>query len=412
MSEKNTDFFQQFVDEYTNYSRNETLPTTADQDVKYGLLLQAERAKQLGYKIEYDMEPQGVFANGGGKELHWRDEVYDNSQQYRTYQCTKTISKNGATVYHKTQEETFYEIVTDYIHPEPIAEELYTCPNCGAIVQVKELEEGCPYCGSHFSMRELFPKVTNFFRVSDLDSNSKSEIKQSVYTCVIIFGLYAFFFLDLNSPTLPIQVIKSSLFGLLAGGFMGYLLWFCRSVGRNFYETGRAIGPLMGIMGSRKKFINYMRQYTPEFSYEYFSGKICSLIQTIIYSDSENQIPYYQGEALDDKFKDILESNMFGSPVLKKFTVNDDCVHLTLKVYMDNTHATKKGVKFTRDTYHVELYRKLRKPYQYNFSIHRVSCKTCNGSFDAGKHTDCPYCGSPYPYEEDEWIITKIETVN
>ena len=39
------------------------------------------------------------------------------------------------------------------------------------------------------------------------------------------------------------------------------------------------------------------------------------------------------------------------------------------------------------------------------FSIHRVSCPTCGGSFDAMHRIHCPYCGNPYDLKKKDWII-------
>jgi hypothetical protein len=39
------------------------------------------------------------------------------------------------------------------------------------------------------------------------------------------------------------------------------------------------------------------------------------------------------------------------------------------------------------------------------FSIHRVCCSTCNGSFDAMHQSNCPYCGNPYDLKKKDWII-------
>ena len=39
------------------------------------------------------------------------------------------------------------------------------------------------------------------------------------------------------------------------------------------------------------------------------------------------------------------------------------------------------------------------------FSIHRVSCPSCGGSFDAVYKRDCPYCGNPYDLKKKDWIV-------
>ncbi len=411
VNEKKKAFFQQFIDEYVQYSKDGSPPASAGQDVKYALQLQAERAKNLGYAIEYDIEPGDLLVTDGRYERHWKDGVYDNYQQFCSCKFTKTIYKDGKKVYHRKQNEIFYEIVTDYRNPRQMGEELYSCPGCGGVVKIKELEEGCPYCGSHFQMSELFPKVTNYFKAVDFTKTGrdlKIEIGTLMLLSILLVSIYVFFFVDLNTAALLGRVIKSILIGILPGALLGYFLWAGKTIGKSFIEAGRSLGPLFSILGSRGRFTSYMKRYSPDFSYEYFTSKVCSLFQTIIFSEDAAGIPFYQGEDPGDLFGTILESNMFGRPGLKSFRVEGDRVFLKVKVYMDNTCATEKGVKFARDVYYLDLYRNVAKPLNYNFSIHRISCKSCGGSFDAGRHADCPFCGTRYPLEEEEWIITKI----
>ena len=38
----------------------------------------------------------------------------------------------------------------------------------------------------------------------------------------------------------------------------------------------------------------------------------------------------------------------------------------------------------------------------------RFSAAVCGASFDAEKVRNCPSCGSAYPLEENEWVVTDI----
>lgn len=59
--------------------------------------------------------------------------------------------------------------------------ETYVCPNCGNITKIAALEdEGCAYCGTHFLMAQLYPKVTNFYILDNL-SVKKFGLRKLLY---------------------------------------------------------------------------------------------------------------------------------------------------------------------------------------------------------------------------------------
>lgn len=52
-----------------------------------------------------------------------------------------------------------------------------SCPNCGAVSNVRELLNGCKNCKTRFIMDDLFPKVTNFYFVKTYSLANKSTKK-------------------------------------------------------------------------------------------------------------------------------------------------------------------------------------------------------------------------------------------
>ncbi len=403
--------FEKFIEEYVQYSVDHTLPATGDQDVKYVLQLQMNRLKNKGYSIQYEYEPRGHFGEGGGLYIHWNDDIYDNFQQYRTCRLTRTIYRNGKVLQEKKQDTIFYQIITSSMEPQPPEDELYVCPSCGNVVRIKELVEGCSYCGTQFQASELFPKVSSFFHIRDhgkTDKEIKSGMKRTILPCIAIATMGSFLY-GLSQYESPIRLIFMTIIpGIIYGGLGGYLIYGGKLLGRLLFDAGKALQPVMNSAGSKKKFTEFMKQFTPDFSYDYFNSKVCSMLKTILFSETENQVPFYQGRPLDSSFKDILESNLSSNAAVRNFHVKGNYVSLTVEMYMDNIYATGNGVKSKRDIFSMKMCRNISRPLNYNFSIHKISCKSCGGSFDAGKHRNCPYCDTPYPIQDEDWLITEI----
>lgn len=79
--------------------------------------------------------PRGHFANGGGSTKYWSDNRYTNQLECRTCNLTRTFLRNGQVAYKKGQDEIFYEMITNVINNNVVADDFYTCPNCGRLVR-------------------------------------------------------------------------------------------------------------------------------------------------------------------------------------------------------------------------------------------------------------------------------------
>ena len=45
---------------------------------------------------------------------------------------------------------------------------------------------------------------------------------------------------------------------------------------------------------------------------------------------------------------------------------------------------------------------------EFGFSVKKVKCPCCGGSFDATRERHCAYCGEPYDMREDGWTIMEL----
>lgn len=411
--------FENFALDLESFTSTGTYPSDAGQDLKYGLELQFERLKEKRLKMRYGISPRGLSPDGHGAVRQWKDQKYVTRMEYRTCSLSREIYRDDRKVYEKKQKSIFYQFITDARNANAMGEEPYACPNCGAVSKISVLRSGCPFCKTYFSMQELFPKVTNYYFLPDV-SYTGQELKRTLIRvmlpCIVVSILaYTMLFYQGDAATKEgIARIVSALLpgvfaGVLFGGFVGYLLWAVVQVGSLFVQAGQSTPMLVNTAGSGKRFVSFMSQYSPEFSYEYFSEKVVSLLKMLIYSPNPSDLPYYEGEPLGDRFRNVIESSHAGAVALKRYGVQGDNCQVWVDVYLENLYDHGNRIVTKRETVRVELRRNVRKPIDMHFSIEKIQCKSCGASFNAAKMRNCTHCGTRYEIGDDDWIITRIK---
>lgn len=410
-------FFENFALDLQDFTNTGKLPVHGSQDANHSLELQWKRHERANLQMKYDFKPRGLFADYSPITKGWKDERYINHMECRTCLLKRSFFRDGHKVYENKKKFLFYQITTNVNYSDAAAEDLYTCPSCGAISQIKTLQKGCPYCGSCFEISELFPKITNHFFIEDLGKTShesKRGVRRSIFLCSLVFCIIntiCIFSVPEEHENLFQLLFNGILLGCLAGLIIGYIGFAFLTIGHISKNALKALPMAADTAGSRKRFVSQMRQYSPEFSYEYFSGKVVSLLKMIIYAENPQELPYYMGPPVDDLFSNIMDSSYTGAVALKHFQMQGDFACVTVNVYMENIYLNKKRFKQQKDIFRIYLMKNIRKPIDYNFSIERIQCKSCGRSFNAALQKNCPNCYSLYEIGDDDWIVVKISKI-
>ncbi len=406
------DMFETFAVEFKEFTQTGRLPNSCDQDMKYCLELQRERQKEKGLIMKYEFVPRGHFAESGGIGRGFEDERYKTRMEYRTCRWERTLYKGKKKIFQSKENTLFYQMITDTQDSQLAKEDNYVCPNCGAISKVRELINGCSYCGTFFEMEDLFPKTTNFFMIKDHGYTEK-EIKGSIFktmlpcilVCIVIF---TFSYNTQNEWGLLLNLIPGVLAGVFGGGIIGYILWAILKISSLFSEAGKSISMAVSATGSGKRFEMQMKKFSPEFSYEYFTGKVISMLKMIIYAKEPEELPIFDGkDTKRELFSDIVDSYYRGALALKSFQVQGDYCYVTVDAFMDDLYDGNT-IRKKRDVFRLVLRKNITTPIQLNFSITKINCKSCGASFDATKQRTCPVCNSKYEINDDDWVITQI----
>ena len=390
--------------------------TFADNDITYALRLQHDRIKEKGLDIDYelyerDTKPAPVFVG-----QNWSDAHYESAVCFKEIGVKRSVTKDGQVIFKDKRKTVSYQTITDVktgTHPD---DENYCCPSCGSVAKISELVNGCPYCGIRYKMDDLFPKVTSFYFLDAVGMTGKESREGMLpFLTITPIVLIIIYFIvqagQLFIEGINIGKIVGMIFGALGVGIMGVIMGyilFSYSLMFKLFSTAVNESSKIGTAGSRNKFEKKMKALSPEFSFEYFTGKAVSLIKTTIFSKNEEDLLFYTGKQIDPKFKDIIDLNYGGALGIEGFEEKDGLTTVYTDVFFDVLYAGEDKIRKNREVYRAVFQRRTDLPVNFNFSMTRIMCPTCATSFDATKVNICPSCGHEYDIIEDDWTLADL----
>lgn len=419
-----SELFQNFLKELSQWPDTGTEPRSGNQDIRYYLDLEEHRLKERGLSTKlafkaYDQVSQGSKVLKSVPILNAFESVrYNQSMSYQTVERKVEYFRNGKSVYQNKKDLTAYlTIIEPKEGNENIGEETYSCPNCGAISKIHVLkEEGCPYCRTKYLITDLFPKVTNFYFLENATVSKKAEkgmrlfILAGIAVTYLIGGM--FLLVSLGSPdfeeTLAEVLIGTLTFGTLFGAIGGYMLYSVLMLIRFFHQAGKAMPAGIGSVGSRSSITRQAAKFDPAFSYEYFEGKALALARIIMFSSDLTNCVQYSGSGLNEAFREIIHINYRGGMKFCSIERKGDVLEVNLQLYLTNTYDNGKKIREKDEVIHIILQHNAEFKVVPDFSIKKVECPDCGGSFDATRYQKCPYCNSRYDVSRDDWTVKRI----
>ena len=390
--------------------------TFADSDVSYILKLQHDRIRRKGLELDYNIYDREEENNRFIAASDWQDAHYHSTVCFNS-SGVKRIVKNGGNVRYKDDKKSvFYGTITDVVtgtHPD---DDPYSCPNCGSVSTIAALQNGCSYCGTRFKMDELFPKITSYYFLEDPHMTKKEFLTGFLKFYPFTFiGIYIMCCIMKGEVYLPWNLLTNipkligTIFAIGLGSIpISYVLFayflFMRLIVKAISNGGK-----MGTAGSRSRFETRMKRLSPEFSYEYFTSKVLSLIKTAIFSEDESGLMFYRGDALEPQMKDIIDLNYGGALGCQNFKDEGNFVTVETKAYFDVLYAKENKVYSKAQVFSATLRRRTDIRVNFNFSMTRIACPSCGASFDATKLKNCPYCGNEYDGISDDWVLVDLK---
>lgn len=400
----------QFTEELHTWSLSGKEPPLASQDLRYFLDLQEKRLRNAGMIREEEYTHVKEEISGCAYRT---ENGYSSRMQYREANQFITYHKNGKPIKKIRRPVNLYVTFVDKAGHE---DREYTCPNCGHTMSLLEARDGCPYCGTFFETDDVYPCVSSYYTVpgiverAGLMDNLKKQMLIVGVICAVLLAamsLYAW-----NDTPWILRIIGAVLLGAFYGGIAAFLWYMFRSfllLLKVFKEAGRAM-PMLKTLGSRKKMIAFMRAYEPDFSYEAFEGRVISLLRTIVFSEDRDTLSIWEGERDLSAFDHVADMQYRGAVHIRKCEEKGKYLVVTGTAFLTDTYL-KTFVREKDEKIRFVLEKEMDGHCEPGFSIHRVSCPSCAGSFDAMHRENCPYCGMPYDLKKKDWIIKDMRKI-
>lgn len=417
MTNKEKDVFSEFESELVSWSKDGKIPRTCDQDTKYFLALQNARLQKKNVTLRYKLKSRG----GAVDQIRgrsWADRKYTNTMCFQGYDKELKVWQKEKCLFSKRDSENLYGIVTSLHDLDVTGEETYICPNCGAISSINELLDGCRYCGTHFTMTDLFPKITNYFFLHDY-AMGKTDIKKKIIPSLIgglIFGLLigVLAFVGMNALTDMSNIsadkqLVTRLSFLLIGGMIGLgtgVISVPIGILASAIWDSIKISPILGkIAGTKDKIKRILEKYDPYFSYDYFVSQIVAATKTMVFADKKDDLTIYQGNGNVADCSDIIDVEYRGGIACSNAKIEGDYCTLDVEVFTKNVCLVDNKVCEKNESFVMKVMKNISRPTELGFSIRKVQCPNCAASFDATHIQHCPSCSSKYDLKDDSWVV-------
>lgn len=389
-----------------SFARTGITPDIAGADLSYALKLQYARWKAKGLESSIEIVPYGQgkphMPTMGSR---WNDEKYSHERRVDVGKKTQKYFKDGVCIHTRENIVTIYAIVTNTTAENSVVEnDFYCCPSCGASSRIKELMTGCPYCQTKFQIPDLFPKVTNFY-FYEQDSSEPKIIESAAKIGGIAFPLLE----------VIVGIVKHDMTAILiapllipAGAFMGIALVAFPFLGYVIYKGAQGIGEIRGSKKAERKIGKRIKAIDRTFSYKLFEGQLISFLKMTLFSDDVKNLACFEGTHIPEKYNDLIDMGYQGAVTLKDIETTGDVVKLNMNVLLRNTYFVNNKIKVKDEKIVLQVAKKVSAPTYAGFSIKKIECKNCGGSFDGSHQRICPFCQNVYDMKEESWVITKI----
>ena len=428
------DKYLAMTDTFLRQSSKGEIPDKITRDLRFCMDEQEEKLRKNGISMreEYVFDDEAVTGTVEASPKNNRTP-FRGVTAYRETVRIRDFYRGDKRILHRRSPVTFHATIVDREGSRDVP---VNCPNCGNVTMASKLEEGCPYCGTHFAMSELYPRISSCYCTNDIiERFGFDERLKRMFTRIAIVLFLVFLALTIwqnRNEDLPLwAAVLAIVFqaGLMTAmtTLVTYLAYNFSLVVKLFLELGSVL-PMAGAVTSAKKLQSRMEKYDPYFFGRIFEGKLVSLLQAVLYSDDRKNLSIYEGRDDLSSFDNLVDLDYRGVYKLKEFKESGGRLSILLDVFTDNCYAVSGSedaaggedgmsasrgraggrIKRKNERILVRMERKAGTVTDPGFSIHAVSCGNCGGSFDAMHVKNCPYCGREYHAAEADWVITEI----
>lgn len=418
---------QKFISELSEALSSDRKLTSCDREVQNYVDIQKDRLRKKGLVLDYDFPGRGMHPDGIEHGWEARDEHYIAKMWESTNLYKRVLMKGNKTINKKKMNAAVWSCVINYLNGQNMEDEIYVCPNCGNPEKIKDLTEGCPYCGTSFKMDELYPKVTAYNIVEDFSKEKKEMIRFYLITAVIVTAILlvglpligavlgGIAAVIMAMAKMDTEAILGAL--MVPVGIFGQFLCTAPIIGLlsasgilliKLLIAGAKSAPLLATFSTHKMFEEELKKYGQDYMQQFFMSQTVAKLKSVIYSEDPTELPFYEGGALPDEMKDIVDVFFRGAMAFKSVEVKNDVAYVSADIYTEVLSEKNGKASEKERIFRVNMRKNISKKNDLSFSISKFMCPSCGTSFNAYKHKRCPACDNVYKMEDADWVIESV----
>ncbi len=404
---------KKLFDELNSRKPNEKL-VNADRDLESLLVMRDRRCSKYGISISESFFDFGTWAESNS----YRDDIFVVSHEKVFMKHSIDFKKNNSYLYrHESSSIQSEADVIDLIDSSRLPSQAYICPNCGSMSSAEELSStGCPYCGAHFSIPQLYPKVSHFSyteRITDLHKDLPRKINKPLLIMWTIAYVPLYFlgfsiWKEFNFLAALIFDVAMILVAAIPVYFLYAILTYFVSLKTMIDDSNQRKQKKEAdrkTAVSTDFFEKTMSKYGPVFNFQYFSSRVYNLLGAMVYAENINECPFYDGPDFIGYFDTIINYVPIGLEISSfKIDENGKCT-VSSKVLADTYAYVNGKILYRKAEFFLKISKNMNYPININFSAHTYKCDGCGANFDVTKSHICPFCGRPHDLLDEEWYI-------
>ncbi|MCQ2432416.1 MAG: hypothetical protein MJ175_07420, partial [Clostridia bacterium] len=235
---------------------------------------------------------------------------------------------------------------------------LISCPNCGNYAPREELLTGCPYCGTHFEIRDLSLRVAGY---------SQKQIEQS-----------------------PADKLRGKI-------DIGYAL---------YHE------------GQKKEYDQVLRhrmeQIDPLFSPTAFYNSMRNKLYSIVFAENVLALRNLADEDFDiaaywEQFENVIDLDIQGIDT-KNFKKNNDyiLVDVVMNTMVLRFRKSDGTAAWMKENITMSFVKHVNNQTKNIFEPSKIQCRSCGGAYSLYEGKACTYCGHEIDYPMHDWLLIDL----
>lgn len=347
-----------FKDELSGYFASDQAIGHITQDLSHSLLLQKKRLDRLGITMRSEKSSETGAASVKMAVNRYSSSQYDVAEAHEPIKLLRKYTAAGQEIYRDNDWRICsYLLAGAKLHNEGSV----SCPSCGNVAEREELLNGCPYCGTQFTIQDLSLRVAGYCQKraeqSKLDRfQGKIRVDDALY----------------------------------------------HEAEQKEYDK---------ILAFRMKDID------PLFSAAAFYNSMRNKLYSVVFAES---IPALQNLADRDfdvapyfgRFEDVIDIDI-QTIETKNITKNTQyvLVDAVMTAMVLHYNARERSAKWTKEIITLSVVKDIKNKTKNIFEPSKIQCASCGGSYSLYEGKACSYCGREIDYLMYDWLLVDLDVI-